>query len=329
MKRILYFGYFIVTTDYSYLFDSFKEVKKKESISYAKILLDMIKCSFKYKASFSDYFLYEFYNKNHEQRDSYITTGRLYEFYTKMNDKKKRELFRDKAKFNKVFKKFIKRDFIFLNDCTVDTFYTWIKDKDCIIAKPNKGAAGKGIKKIKVKAYKAIDKLYSYLRNNDLDLIEECIEQHEEMNRMNPSSVNTIRIITVRNQGKTDVIGAVLRIGVDSPIDNFSAGGIAAPVDIESGIVYDYAVSKEGSLVYKYHPKTKCAIKGFQIPYWNDAIEMVMEASNIIPEVKTVGWDVAITKTGPELVEGNDNWNKNVFQLSHREGKQYLLDRYC
>jgi|SRR5690606_3733756 len=104
MKRILYFGYFIVTTDYSYLFNNFKELKKKEPISYAKILFDMIKCSFKYKASFSDYFLYEFYNKNHEQRDSYITTGRLYEFYTKMNDKKSEsflEIKRNLIKFSK------------------------------------------------------------------------------------------------------------------------------------------------------------------------------------------------------------------------------------
>ena len=42
--------------------------------------------------------------------------------------------------------------------------------------------------------------------------------------------------------------------------------------------------------------------KGFQIPYWNQTLEMIKEASKVIPEVKTVGWDVAITKTGPELV---------------------------
>lgn len=63
MKRILYFGYFIVTTDYSLLVDRLKEVKKSASLPYRTILCDMIKSSFKYKASFGDYFLYEFYKK--------------------------------------------------------------------------------------------------------------------------------------------------------------------------------------------------------------------------------------------------------------------------
>lgn len=328
MKRILYFGYFIVTTDYSLLVDRLKEVKKSASLPYRTILCDMIKSSFKYKASFGDYFLYEFYKKNDEQRNSYITTGRLYEFYTKMNDKKKREIFRNKAKFNATFGRFIRREFLFLHDCTVDKFCNWVRDKDWIIAKPNEGVAGRGIEKIDVKNYKNLNELYSYLKDNELDLIEDCIEQHADMNKMNPSSVNTIRIITVRIQESTDIIGAVLRIGVDSPIDNFSTGGIAAPVDIKNGIVCDHAISKKDSLVYEYHPRTRCAIKGFQIPYWNQTLEMIKEASKVIPEVKTVGWDVAITKTGPELVEGNDNWNKNVFQLSHGEGKQHLLDRY-
>lgn len=113
MKSILYFGYFILNTDYRQLADYFKEVKKNEQASFAKILLDMIISSFKYKASFLDYFLFKFYKKDHEQRDSYITTGRLYEFYTEMNDQEKIDNFSNKAKFNKIFKEFMHRDYLF------------------------------------------------------------------------------------------------------------------------------------------------------------------------------------------------------------------------
>ena len=329
MKSILYFGYFILNTDYRQLADYFREVKKNEQASFAKILLDMIISSFKYKASFLDYFLFKFYEKDHEQRDSYITTGRLYEFYTEMNDQEKIDNFSNKAKFNKIFKEFMHRDYLFLDDnCTMDLFCNWVSDKKCIIAKPNTGVAGRGIEKIYVNNYRNnLDRLYSYLKEKKLDLIEECIEQHEDMNRLNSLSVNSIRVITVRWQGRTDIIGAVLRMSIDRHVDNFAAGGIAAPVDIKKGVVSGPAISKK-LVVYEEHPKTKCIIKGFKIPYWDEAVEMVIKASEVVPEVRTVGWDVAITETGPELIEGNNNWNKDTFQMAYREGKQYLLDKY-
>lgn len=328
MKRILYFGYFIKNTNYSKLIKSFKEVKEKEKLSYAKIFKDIIISAFRYKSSFHDYFLFEFYKKDHEERNSYLTTGGLYEFYTTFNDKNNIYNFRNKAIFNKKFGKFIKRDFIFLNDCTRDEFIKWVKNKNCIVAKPNEGVAGRGIEKIYIRDWISVESLYDYLKKKKLDLIEDCIQQHPKMDKLNPSSVNTIRIITVTWQGVTDIVAAVLRIGVGNHVDNFSAGGIAAPIDIATGEIYQSAVSKTGSLTYEIHPITHEKIKGFTIPYWDEVINIVEETSKIIPEVRTVGWDIAITKDGPELVEGNDNWNKDSFQLPYREGRRYILNKY-
>lgn len=329
MKRILYFVYFIINTDYPKLAGCFREVKRSSQLCCLKIFFDLVVSSFKYKASFHDFFLFEFHKKDHEQRNSYITAGRLYEFYTKMNDKKKASIFKNKARFNKAFGKYIKRDFLLLDDnCTVDQFINWTREKECIIAKPAKGARGKGIEKIALHHYEnGLEVLYSYFKKKKLDLIEDCIKQHEDMNRLNFSSVNSIRIFTVRCMGKTDIIGAVLRMGLDSHVDNFSAGGIAAPIDIETGVVSESAISKN-NVVYEKHPNTKCVIKGFKVPYWSEVIKIVKELSAVIPEVRTVGWDIAITETGPELIEGNDNWNKDAFQAAYREGKQHLLDSY-
>lgn len=327
MKRLLYFGYFIKKTNYSDLIKSFRNVKKSAQLSYFKIFIDMIMCSFKYKSSFHDYFTFKFYEKNHKERDSYLTTGRSYEFYTKLNNAKWIYCFRNKANFNEIFQEFIRRDFIFLKNCTVDRFIEWIKDKECIMAKPNEGVAGRGIEKICVKNHN-LHELYLYLKRKKLELIEDFIKQHDEMNRMNPSSVNTIRIITVRWQGCTEIIAAILRIGIGKHVDNFSAGGIAAPIDIITGEIYRPAISKKELMTYEYHPETKCRIKGFKIPCWNEAVRIAREASKIVPEVRTVGWDIAITKNGAELIEGNDNWNKDSFQLPYGHGRKYLLDKY-
>lgn len=83
-----------------------------------------------------------------------------------------------------------------------------------------------------------------------------------------------------------------------------------------------------GLTKYESHPVTKTQIVGFKIPYWEEIIKMVTEAAWIVPQVRTVGWDIAVTKSGPLIIEGNDNWNKNVFQIPYDEGRQYVLDRY-
>lgn len=201
-------------------------------------------------------------------------------------------------------------------------------DKENIIVKPSDGVAGKGIQKISVKKYEDIRVLYSYLNKKGLDLAEENITQHAKMNQLNPSSVNTIRVITVRSNNKTDIIAAVLRIGINNHVDNFSAGGVAAPIDTKQGIIKDDAVTKYTSIKYAFHPITRHPIKGFQIPYWEEVVNMVEQASTIVPEVGTVGWDIAVTRDGPELIEGNDNWNKDSFQLPYKEGRKHLLSKY-
>lgn len=327
MKRILYFGYFIKSTDYGQLWKDFARVKNKHGISHLKLFLDMIVSSFRYKSSFHDYFMYGFYAKDDQQRNSYLTTGGLYEFYTALNVKSQTVNFRDKAKFNQIFSKYIRRDYLYLNHHDFEKFDEWIIGRDCIVAKPNKGVAGRGIEKIYVGDYSTAKGLYDHLISKGLNLIEECIVQHPKINEINPSSVNTIRVITVKWKDSVDIIGAAFRIGVDKYVDNFSAGGIAAPVEITTGKVYKPAVSKRELVTYSHHPKTNCKIEGFKIPFWDDVIDMVNGASMIIPSVKTIGWDIAITSNGPELVEGNDNWDKDILQLTTGMGKKNMLEK--
>ena len=67
--------------------------------------------------------------------------------------------------------------------------------------------------------------------------------------------------------------------------------------------------------IYETHPVTGCEIPGFQFPYWNEVLEMCKKASFEIPEVGYIGWDVAITPTGPVFVEGNELPGYNLYQL--------------
>ena len=56
------------------------------------------------------------------------------------------------------------------------------------------------------------------------------------------------------------------------------------------------------------HPITGDIFEGYQLPYWKEVIELVKTSHKAIIGLQSIGWDVAITPSGPVLIEGNDNW---------------------
>jgi hypothetical protein len=160
--------------------------------------------------------------------------------------------------------------------------------------------------------------------------VEDFVQQHDELNKLSPSGLNTVRIITQLDaKNEVDILGARLRITINSSIDNLAAGNIAAPINMETGKV-------EGSGVYsditkkeeRIHPITGIQIIGFQIPFWKESLQMVKDAALLHPENRSIGWDVAITNNGPELIEGNHDWCKLLWQLPVKKGLKPILKRH-
>jgi hypothetical protein len=146
---------------------------------------------------------------------------------------------------------------------------------------------------------------------------------------LSPSGVNTVRIITQNNRGKIEILGSILRISVNSEVDNMAAGNIAALVEIKTGIVIGEGVYSDFKKLNKTnHPVTGHTIVGFAIPYWNEVIDLSKRAALHTPDNRSVGWDIAITDIGPELIEGNHNWCKLLWQLPAKSGLKKRLEEY-
>ena len=56
------------------------------------------------------------------------------------------------------------------------------------------------------------------------------------------------------------------------------------------------------------HPVTGRAIAGFLLPHWSEARALVARAARCFRPLRAIGWDVALTETGPALLEGNTEW---------------------
>ena len=80
---------------------------------------------------------------------------------------------------------------------------------------------------------------------------------------------------------------------------------MTAPIDEKTGIIKFPAMDKKKNIYYE-HPMTKTKIVGFKIPKYKEAIKLVKIAAKVIPEIRYVGWDIAITKDGPVIMEGNE-----------------------
>ncbi len=308
--------------------DVAKKVSKKSNKNILLVIIDMLWCGYKYKAGYVDYHDLEMYNLTNKQRKTYLTWGLNLKYVRYFNNSDYYYIFLEKNIFNKTFNKYIKRDWIYLNN-NIDDFKKFIKTKDKIFCKPNDGFGGIGMELINLKDYKDKDKLYNDLVDKKLLMIEEVIKQHSKLNELNPHSVNSIRIVSIRYNGKSNKVKALIRMGTGSSVvDNFTSGGTFAPVDIKTGVIEDIALNKNNDIFYK-HPVTNTTIKGFQIPYWKEVIKLIDEVSKVVEEVRMVGFDIAITEEGPLLIEGNHYPGHSMYQRPiHMKDKIGILPEF-
>ncbi len=304
----------IFNMSFKNMFKQIDVVNKRSGKNKIIIFFDMIICGFKYQAGYMDYMLFEMYNLSSKQRKTIMTRGKNNKLIKKYNDFNYKSYFLMKDQFDNKFKKYLHRDFLVINENSLNDFNLFIKKHSIFFAKPLDGQCGKKIEKIDVSKYDG--DLFMHLLDNKLYLLEEPIIQHDEINRLHPCSINTIRMGTIYNkekkQGKVAV--AYFRIGNGKCVDNFNSGGMVVPIDKKSGSILYPAQDKAGNLYYN-HPLTNTAIVGYKIPMFQKAIKLAEELSGIIPEMGVVGWDIAITPKGPVVVEGNEFPGHDIYQL--------------
>ena len=180
-----------------------------------------------------------------------------------------------------------------------------------LFLKPNKGMNGRGCFS------------YSINRNNIIDynktvsevyIIQEKIIQNHNLNKLNKSSINTLRFNTINNGSEPKILSTILRIGLnDKQVDN---GGVFIKVD--EGLLSDpaYSLLQYGGNRYYKHPDSKAIFKGFEVPDYAKAKSIVLEcAKHFSGEI--IGWDIAITENGPMIIEGNHNPDLGMADIAY------------
>jgi len=56
------------------------------------------------------------------------------------------------------------------------------------------------------------------------------------------------------------------------------------------------------------HPETGGQIEGREFKEWPELEALALKAHKCFPEIFSIGWDLALTTKGPQIVEGNTQW---------------------
>lgn len=297
-----------------------EEISNRTNKNRLLIEIDMIRCLIKYKASPNNYKYFNFCQLTDAQKSTYVTYGISQQMISQLNDNNYIDYFEDKIKFAETFKDFYKRDYVSTQNISYVEFLNFVDGKKQFICKPVGGSQGQGIKVFHVNDN--LEDIYNEIiaEYSDGYMLEDWINQHEVLSNIYPNAVNCLRIITVFDGVKNNLLTGGVTFDTETEIANGSQPSIIAPVDMQTGKIYKPAATFF-SECYDKHPTTNSQILGVQLPYWDEIKDMLNMAGRIVKNVRYIGWDVAITPDGPVIIEANTTPGYKYYQIpAHCEG---------
>ena len=117
------------------MFEAVKTVHERSGKSRIATFFDMIYCAKKYGAGYYDYQIFAFYNLSKEQRATYVTRLISKKFNTFMNDYDYAHFLENKDEFNKLYKDYIGREFVQLQEASKEEVEKFCSSREYIFCK--------------------------------------------------------------------------------------------------------------------------------------------------------------------------------------------------
>lgn len=148
-------------------------------------------------------------------------------------------------------------------------------------------------------------------------LLQPFIANHPAQAAWTGGGLATLRVLACRLPGeRARALACTWRMPIgDADTDNFSAGGLSAPVSGD-GVIGAGRRKRVGEAVER-HPDTGARFTGERLPGFEAMRALALGTHDALGFDGFVGWDVALGADGPLVVEGNPTWGPNVIQSSH------------
>lgn len=314
---------FALQGNYKRFYGDLKELSKKTHKPAWFMFLDTAVCALRYGSGLQDYLNFQFYNKKHAERKTYVSVSYLDKAITKLSNIKWSPYISNKTNFQKNYNAFTRRDF-FDPDTGFEGFEAFLQRNPVFIYKPQIGQCGEGVAKLEVAKIPDIKAFYEEAMAKKACL-EELVVQHPDWEALCPGCVNTMRVITGAAKGQSWLIFAATRVGSGTSVaDNFHMGGSAVLIDMETGKLTGNGIDKK----LNEHECSATGIRydGYQVPFWEEIKKLCLDAALVNDQIHFVGWDVAVTPNGPLLIEGNRGSGFDLPQVLAKRGLKDMID---
>ena len=157
-------------------------------------------------------------------------------------------------------------------------------------------------------------------------IIQKKVEQHEIMSSLNPTSLNTLRVVSYLKNNEVFILSSIVRMGIKgSIIDNSSAGGVSCGIK-PNGSLKETGFKMSG----EKSDSTSTGIKfgEIRLPFMTIVHDEVKKLHREVPYFKMVSWDLAVdTKSEVILIEYNIKGQEITFhQLNNGPVLTRLLE---
>ena len=283
-----------------------------------RVLGDFVLSRYRYGFGKQDYFVIgNGFLLSKYEKERFLTLRRAFKFQDDVNDKRYIHFLENKVDALNLFNDLVSRNWVYVPNATLSEFEAFVHKTPVFIAKPVGGMCGKGIEKYIVKdtSSDALTDLFTKFREQNM-LLEECIKAHDDI-FLDTTALSTFRIYTmIDSDGHVHVLKAKYRVGVGDSITDTSKGCVAYPVSIKYGVIEGPGINEVlNSNLYFYHPGCSKMVVGLKIPMWDVVLDVVTKAASKIPQVRYIGWDIAVTNTSVEIIEGNHNPYHGTFEI--------------
>jgi hypothetical protein len=150
------------------------------------------------------------------------------------------------------------------------------------------------------------------LRKQDC-LVQPYVENHPDIAHVTNGALASLRIVTGMNErAEAEFIASLMALPRGDRAT--SVAGIVCSVAPETGRIR-LATLPDGRRV-ECHPDTGLPIVGIDLPFWRESVDLVRRAhAAAFPRFAFLGWDVALTREGPVLLETNSGWGAVFHQM--------------
>ena len=283
------------------------EVETDEKVRH-DVALDMRVTELLLKFVPDEYVSFHFYGKSIMDKFGYVSSVMRSQVIATLNPQPIKDMFNNKFSAYSALSSFYGREIVLIDgENAKETFKDFCSRHSTFVKKNNYDALGRGVEKVTVTPETDIDSLYDELTDGGkLIILEELIDAHDEIKKLNKDSVNTVRIVTYVKNYKATISSCFMKVGRKGAfVDNGGAGGILVHIDPERGCLDSNGIDECG-IIYETHPDNGYEFKGIQLPDWESAIKKAKEIALQIKDARYIGWDFTYTSDGKWIVvEGN------------------------